>query len=194
MFVNQNSLGEFKTHKPDSFTQLIPGRVVSTVDYEEFKQVAVSFSKGGTTLPVWVVEDGVSPKPVNGDWVLVGFIGGHKNQPYIAGYYRGNYAWSNHIMMRRDETTEEILIQLPVLPELKIVDLEEHLTNDTKKETRAFVHLHTDFAEISFPTGPSSRVSIKADKNGNLTINAPGTVTINGATINLNGGTINLNG
>lgn len=174
MFVNQHVLGEFKTHKPSSFTQLIPGQVVSVVDYDEFQQVEVAFSEGGTTIPVWVVEDGVSPKPVNGDWVLVGFIGGHKNQPYIAGYYRGKYAWSNHIMMRRDETTAEILIQLPTLT----TDLEEHLTDDTKKETRTYIRLSHEGFEINHPQSDSVRTSIKIDNAGNITIDTPGAISL----------------
>lgn len=201
MFIPQNCLGQFKTHKPEVYHQLLPATVVSTVDYDEFRQIEVLFSDGGTSIPVRMLEHGVSHKPCEGDWVLIGFVKGHKNQPYFAGYYRGNYLWTNHVIMRRDETTEEILIQLPVLPAEKVVDLEEYLSDDSKKKTRAYVHLHTDFAEMSFPVSTSARVFLKADKAGNLTITAPGSITINGATVNvngsssvnINGGTINLN-
>lgn len=186
MFKAQNSVNALQPHKPIVFEQVLPAKITSVAEYDAYRRVDIVFEHGGTTLPLKMIENGISHRPHQGDWLLVGFVKGYKNEPYFLGYYSMYNLWTNHIIMRRDGEKEEILVQLPVLSGNKEADLKEYTVDKSKRDERAFVHLHTDFAELSYPVSPSERVFIRADKNGDLMISAPKHITINGENLTIN--------
>jgi hypothetical protein len=96
-------------------------RVTSNKDYEEYGRVDVQFLNdgglaGGVPLPVWVIEDGAEVKPEEGDMVLIGFVQGNKDIPYLIGYVKDHYACGHMIRIDKDKIivrgTKEDLITI----------------------------------------------------------------------------------
>lgn len=152
MVQNQSALGGRKVHRTPNYQQTKIGRVTSITDYKKYGKIEVVFLDYGQPFPVWVVGS-IEREPVTGDQVLVGYMEGRKDAPYMMGFVRNESYTSNFIEVAKDR----IRIQLPVLEVGKKDgvahnDVKEHLLNEGKLSQRAYVELTPEHAKLSFPT------------------------------------------
>jgi hypothetical protein len=134
-----------------SFNDNVIARVEKNDDYDKGK-IEVIFVNRTKPAPVWVFD---GPKPEVGDYVLVGYINGQKNNPYMQGIF-SNKAWtSNFIVVEKDR----IRIAFPTDdkdvtgedPE-KENDPKSHLRDDaTYQWTRGFISINKDGMIIHVP-------------------------------------------
>lgn len=183
---HQSSLGSRKIHRAPSYNTTKIGRVTSVKDYEKWGRIEVVFLDYGQPLPVWVVGD-IERKPVEGDHVIIGYIDGRRDAPYLIGFVKNKSYTTNFIRVEKDK----IRIQLPVF-DVGVKngtahnDVKGHLLDESKLPQRAYVELSSNQAKISFPTSKSSPPAhIKITSEGmemyhptNVTIQAGANITI----------------
>lgn len=160
----QNALGKRKEHSTPVYQQTKMGRVVNTERYKLYGQIEATFLDYGTPMPVWVVGD-LDREPCEGDFILVGYMEGRKDAPYLVGFVRNKAYTSNEIIIGKDY----LRFQLPANAE----DRKGSMLDDAK-------YL-------------SSRPYVEVTPN-KTTIRQSGTVDIIGANINLKGGNVILTG
>lgn len=178
----QSSLGGQKIHRQADYNTTNIGRVTSIQKYKEFGIIEVVFLDHGQPFPVWIVGD-IDREPVEGDQVIVGYIAGRKDAPYLAGYVK-NFAYTtNFVMVGKDR----IRFQLPIFEVGKKdgkahKDVQEHLLKESKlKSERAYVELSPSEAIMSFPIEGESPAYFKVSKDGievhhptgNFVVNVP---------------------
>lgn len=137
-------------------------RVSKNTDYFTHGKIEVIFINRTKPAPIWVLESGASPKPEVGDFVLVGYIDGQKNNPFMAGIF-SHKAWtSNFIRVEKGM----IRIQFPTDP--KDVDqsnsssTKNHLRDDAKYlSSRAYVQVDASGIKVHAPAGLD--VTLEAD-------------------------------
>lgn len=188
MHENQSSLGNRRVHRTPAHTQSKIGRVTSIKDYQAYGKIEVVFLDYGMPFPVWVIGD-LDREPVTGDQVIVGYMEGRKDAPYLAGFVKNESYTSNFVQV----SMNKIRLQLPVF-EVGVRGGDAHkeaqsglISDKTLKQHRAYVELTPDHAVISFPhdSGYSaSPVTIKLTKAGGIEMNAN--------TIELNAGTVTV--
>ena len=164
MLNSQSSLGSRKIHRVPDFNVTHIGRVTKISDYESLGRIEVMFLDYGISHPVWVVGS-IERKPVLNDLVLIGYINGRKDSPYLAGYVMNASYTTNFITIEENR----IKIQLPIVD--KQDDVDYHLTNDDNQDSRAYIILDSDGLTIHHPTGditlsaPNGHIK-KHDKHG----------------------------
>lgn len=150
--VRQSSLGTPKIHKSPSYQLTKIGRVSGTKDYLKYGRIEVTFLDYGAPMPVWVVGD-IDREPVENDMVVVGYMEGRKDAPYLVGFVRNKAYTSNFITSSKDR----IRMQLPkfdigVKKGDAVKDAEGSLLDETKlKQHRVYVEVTKDHAIMSFP-------------------------------------------
>jgi len=132
---NQAGLGNKRVHRMPTYTETQIGRVTSANDFKMYGRIEVIFLDYGQPCPVWV-SGSIDREPVSGDMVLVGFMQGRQDNPYMIGYVRNEAYTSNFILVEKDKIT----LQIPTNP----LDIEEHLLDDSKKASRMIVELTTE--------------------------------------------------
>jgi hypothetical protein len=128
----QASLGTVVANVRPVYDSMQIGRVVSVSDYTKFGRIEVIFLDYSKPFPVWV-NGSIDRKPSEGDQVLVGFIQGRQDAPYLAGFVRNESYTSNFMLIEKDK----IILQLPADAE----DLEASMLDDSKKAKRIRVEL-----------------------------------------------------
>ncbi len=125
-------------------------RVTKNDDFETKGKIEVEFLNRTKPAPIWVLDPSVG-KPEVGDYVLVGFIDGQKNNPYMAGIVAHKAYTSNFIRVEKTGIT----IQFP-LDETDVVgsgetDPKNHLRDDSKQSTRIYLKIDASGATLHVP-------------------------------------------
>ena len=149
--ADQSSLGGRKIHRQPDYGKTDYARVTSNKDYDKYGIIEVILLDYSKPMPVWIVGD-IDRKPVVGDQVLIGYIGGRKDAPYLVGHVKTKSYTTAFIEVHHDR----IRIQLPVLEVGKKDgkahnDVKEALQNEGKLKERAYIELDTKKARMSFP-------------------------------------------
>lgn len=142
MHTAQTSLGQPIPYPYPRFDHVAMAKVTGTVDYATIGRVEVQFINdgglaGGMAVPAYVVESGLSVGPEEGDTVLVGFIRGDKNSPWLIGTFMGGAATSGLLRLKKDRFTVSVKTDLGSIVDLEayvaalysqVVDLNGHIT------------------------------------------------------------------
>lgn len=172
---DQSSLGGRQIYRLPKFDQITVARVTSVKDYEKFGRIEVVGLDNSQPVPIWVIGD-IDREPVEGDQILMGYIEGRQDAPYMKGYVKNKSYGTNFIVMKKDK----IKLQLPVF-EVGVIggashkDTQGNLLDDANQEQRAYIELAVDHALISFPTdidGATPPAFIKVTADG-VEINHP---------------------
>lgn len=173
----QSGFGSKTVHRLPTYDYVQVGRVTSVANYKDYGRLDVVFHDYSQPHPVWVTGH-ADREPVEGDQVLVGFINGRPDQPYLISFVRNESYTSNFLVIQKDK----IRVQLPVF-DIGVAngvahkDVKEHLLNDGKLNQRAYVELTPNYALIHMPTssdGSSSPATIKLQKDGQVILNGGG--------------------
>jgi len=132
-----------------TYTEGQIGRVTSTNDYTKYGRIEVILIDYGQPFPVWVSGD-VDREPVSGDLVLLGYLQGRPDAPYMLGFVRNESYTANFVLVTKDKIT----IQFPTDP----VDVEEHLLDDAKKVSRMTIEVTASGVVINGGTSGVARV------------------------------------
>lgn len=132
-------------------------RVTKNDHYFSQSKIEVVFLNRTAPVPIWVLNSGASVKPEVGDYVLVDYIDGQKNNPYMVGLVSHKAYTSNFIRVEKDM----IRIQFPTNPN-DVLQGQEDNSNS---------HLRNDAAYLA------SRYYIQIDGNG-VTIKGKNGTTI----------------
>jgi len=141
----QSNLGPLKIHRLPNFTEPKMGRVTSTRDYSKYGRIEVVFLDYGVPCPVWVIGD-IDREPVEGDMVLIGYMEGRGDRPYLIGYMKNSSYSTNFIQVKKDL----IRVQLPIHQIEQ--DVSENLLDDSKQDQRAYMELTPTHSRFNFPT------------------------------------------
>lgn len=166
----QSSLGNRKVHDQISYNMTQIGRVTSTANYDTVGRIEVAFLDYSKPAPVWVVGS-LDKKPVEGDLVLVGFIQGRADAPYLAGFVRNDHYTANYIKVEKDR----VVIQIAT----NAADIAAHMVDDQLKPTRSIVEITSSGVLINgaYAARVGDTVSVSVPTHGTCT----GTIT-SGAT------------
>lgn len=136
-----------------NFNDTLMARVEKTDDLKEQGRIEVIFLNRTKPAPVWVFD---GPDPVVGDYVMVGFVNGQKNNPYVAGIFK-NRAWTSNFIL---VTNEMIRIQFPTEEKdvtgddpKKENDPKSHLRDAAKLETRGYLQIDATGIKLHAPAG-----------------------------------------
>lgn len=148
----QSSLGGKAVSRAPSYNHTKIARVTSTKDFHKYGRIDVIFLDYGQPAPVWVFND-LDREPVDGDQVLVGFVDGRKDTPYMIGFLKNGSYTTNFFVMKKDK----IKLQLPVfnigVKDGKAhKDVQSHLLDNGKQKERAYIELSPTEVLIHFPT------------------------------------------
>ena len=144
--MRQSSLGSQKIHRNPEYNTTHIGRVTKIEDYDALGRIDVMFLDYGVSHPVWVVGS-IERKPVIGDLVIIGYINGRQDSPYLAGYVKNGAYTTNFITIQQDR----IKIQLPI--QNKEEDTKTYLNEDTRQTGRAYIIIDNNGLTIHHPTG-----------------------------------------
>lgn len=175
----QSSLGRKTIHRTPDYNGTEIGKVTSIDKYKKYGIIEVMCLNYSQPAPVWVVGD-IDREPVEGDQVLIGFIDGRPDTPYLIGFVKNSSYTTNFITVRKDK----IRVQLPVLQATK--DVADKLLDETKLNKRAYLELSPSEAKLYFPvndTGKGAYVKITA--SGIEIKHDTGNVVINGGTADI---------
>jgi len=136
----QAGLGTRKIHRKPVYTETDIARVTSTKDYNAYGRIEVIFINYGQPFPVWV-SGSVDREPASGDLVLISYIQGRADAPYMAGFVRNESHTSNFIRVEKDK----ILLQVPTDSD----DILGHLLDDTKKSSRTILEITASGATLN---------------------------------------------
>jgi hypothetical protein len=128
----QSALGSRKIHRVPEYNTTHIGRVTKTDNYDDIGRIEVMFLDYGVSHPIWVVGS-VERKPVIGDLVIVGYINGRKDSPYLAGFVKNGAYTTNFITIQENR----IKIQLPLVDSEQ--DVKSYLNDDGRQDDRAYV-------------------------------------------------------
>ena len=161
----QSALGGRVISRQPNYNHTKIGRVTSVKDFQKYGRIEVIFLDYSQPAPVWVFNN-IDREPVEGDHVLVGFIEGRKDTPYVIGFLKNMSYTTNFVVVKKDM----IRLQLPVF-DIGVKngrahkDVQEHLLNEGKKNERAIVELTPSHLLLQFPTG-GSPVTLKLSASG----------------------------
>jgi hypothetical protein len=139
-----NSLGTKKVHRNPNYYLDKLGRVTSSANFRSKGRIEVQFLDHGKCMPVWVVGD-VDREPVQGDMVIIGYMEGRKDAPYLKAFVRNETYTANYIEVGK----EYIRFQLPKTAE----DRGKHMTEDAKKPSRVYLELNASGISLYHPDG-----------------------------------------
>lgn len=145
-----DSLGSRRAHRNPQYFMDKMARVKSAADFRSKARIDVQFLDHGKCMPVWVVGD-VDREPVEGDMVIIGYMEGRKDAPYLKSFVRNDSYTANYIEVGKDY----IRLQLPLTKE----DRDKNMLDDTKKNTRVYLELNGSGASIYHSTGDVFLVS-----------------------------------
>jgi uncharacterized protein involved in type VI secretion and phage assembly len=122
--TTQTALGRPTPYPYPRFDHVAIAIVTSNVDYDTLGRVEVLFMNdgglaGGVAVPVYVVESGLSVKPEEGDTVLVGFVQGNKDNPWLIGTFKGKAATSGMIALTKEGLTIGVKTNLGAITDLE---------------------------------------------------------------------------
>ena len=178
----QSSLGGRVISRLPNYTHTKIGRVTSVKDFHKYGRIEVIFLDYSQPAPVWVFND-IDREPVEGDQVLVGFIEGRKDAPYVIGFLKNASYTTNFVVVKKDK----IKLQLPIF-DIGIKngkahkDVQEHLLDNNKQSERAYIELTPDGILASFPVdkdGAEPPAHIKIDASGIELFHPTGNITLN---------------
>jgi hypothetical protein len=135
------------------------GHVTSVKNYDESGRIEVIFLDSSQPFPVWVVGH-IDRKPVEGDQVLVGFIQGRHDAPYLHSFIKNESYTSNFIRVEKDR----IILQMP----LDDNDAKAHLPED-KRATRPYLELNSQAAMLNL-----GDIQISVTKDGKIHLGGGG--------------------
>lgn len=181
----QSSLGPRKEHRmPDYGSQTKIARVTGTKDYHAVGRIEAIFLDYGQPLPIWIVGQ-LDREPVPGDEIVVGYLEGRKDAPYMIGFMKNGAYTTNFLVVKKDK----IKLQLPIFgidtkDSAADKDVRGHLLDESKQAERAYIEVTPDHALISFPTSdtgatPPATITITASE---VTIDHPGAIKHHGGT------------
>jgi hypothetical protein len=160
-----NALGQKKLHKSPQYTMDKIGRVTSAADYKTKARIEVEFLDHGKCMPVWVVGD-VDREPMPGDMVVIGYMEGRKDCPYLRAFVRNESYTANYI----EVGLEYIRFQLPKNKD----DREKSMNDDSLKSSRVYIELNASGIALYHPDGD---VFLNAPKGNVNIISKTGTQT-----------------
>jgi hypothetical protein len=176
---DQASLGGKTANRQPGFNDKRFAKVTDTKDFHKYGKISAVFLDYSQPSAIWVVGD-IDREPVSGDMIVVGYLDGRKDSPYLAGFVKNQSYTTNFLVVKKDK----IKLQLPVY-EIGVKDgvshedVKTHLLDNSKQDERAYIELAADHALISFPTSQTG-----------ATAPAIITVTASGVTIDHPAGTI----
>lgn len=139
--MEQSSLGgNRQIYRQPVYNQTQIGYVTSAKDYKQYGRVEVVFLDYSNPFPVWAV--GMDREPMDGDQVVVGFMQGRVDAPYLVGFVRNESYTSNYVIIEKDKIT----LQVPT----DIEDNKGHLLDDSKSNTRIILEVATDMITAKF--------------------------------------------
>lgn len=160
-----NSLGTKRVHRNPSYFMDKLGRVTSAADFRSKARIEVQFLDHGKCMPVWVVGD-VDREPVAGDMVIIGYMEGRKDSPYLKAFVRNETYTANYIEVGKDY----IRFQLPKNTD----DRAKHMLEDAKKSSRVYLELNANGISLYHPDGD---IFLNTPKGNVKTITVTGTQT-----------------
>lgn len=174
MVQSQSSLGGHKVHRTPSYQMTKIGKITSIKDYKKYGKIEAVFLDHGYPFPVWVVGS-IDREPVTGDQILVGYMEGRKDAPYMMGFVRNEAYTSNFIEVSKDR----IRVQLPVL-DIGVKngrahnDVKSNLMDDSKLSQRAYVELTPLKATVYHPTKVEiNSVNVNITATTSINLDAP---------------------
>lgn len=168
----QSGLGKEHLHRKPVYDQLQIGRVTSTKDYNKYGRIEVIFLDYSQPFPVWVNGD-LDREPVEGDQVLVGFIQGRPDAPYLAGFIRNKSYTANFIKIEKGR----IILQMPT----DTKDIQGALMDESKKDSRAYVEIKGSEVIVHAPSIKLADGTTEVARKGDsVSVNVPGVGTCTG--------------
>lgn len=153
---NQSSLGSKTLNRLPTFNDTFFAKIISTKDYEKFGKVEVVFLDTSQSSPVWVVGD-IDREPVVGDFVLISFVEGKKDAPFLVGFVKNKNKTTNFVSVKENK----IRLQLPTYiydiegnlsdDSLGKLDLSTNLINENNKSQRVMIELNTSELNVQMP-------------------------------------------
>jgi len=135
------------------FNDVLMARVERVDDLQTKGRIEVIFLNRTKPAPVWVFD---GPDPVVGDFVMVGFVNGQKNNPYVIGIFK-NKAWTSNFLL---VTEKMIRVQFPTDTKdvtgedpSKENDPKSHLRDPAKLETRGYLQIDASGIKLHAPAG-----------------------------------------
>jgi hypothetical protein len=186
---DQSALGGRHVNRLPGFNTNRQARVTSAKDFHTLGRIEVLFIDYSQPMPVWVVGD-VDREPVPGDFVIIGYMDGRKDMPFLQGFVKNQAYTTNFIMIQKDK----IKLQLPVFAVgvkdgTAHNDVKTHLMDNAKQNQRAFIELTETHVLVSFPTsedGSTPPATITVSKDA-MELNHPKGVTSGGKRVALAG-------
>ncbi|MNN15435.1 hypothetical protein D3C81_1285380 [compost metagenome] len=120
-------------------------------DYTKYGRIDVIALDYSQPAPVWVVNE-LEREPVEGDQVLIGYIEGRKDMPYLHGFLKNKNYTTNFVVVKKNK----IKLQLPVF-EIGVIDGTSHkdiisnLLDNTKQDERATFEMTPDHLMVHYP-------------------------------------------
>jgi hypothetical protein len=180
----QSALGQKNINRKPLYDQLRMAKVTSVKDFSTFGRVSVVFLDYSQPVPVWCFGS-IDREPVEGDTVMVGFIEGRKDTPYLHSFYKNESYGTNFVVVTRNKVKLQLpIFDIGVKDGVSHKDVQGHLLDDTKQAQRAYVELTPTHAYVSFPTskdGSTAPATIEITADG-MKLYHPKSVVIQGAT------------
>lgn len=148
----QSALGNKVLNRLPDFSQTFLGRVTSVKDFDRGR-VEIALIDGGTPIVASVVGQ-IARKPVEGDKVLISYISGRPDAPYLLGFVHKDSFSSDSIRVEKDKIT----VKLP--NNAASVELSENGTvriNSKFGTTNAYINITASGIEIYHPNGVTMR-------------------------------------
>jgi hypothetical protein len=161
----QSSLGVEQIYKAPSYTHIQIGHITSTKNYKDYGIVEVVFLDHSQPFPVWA-NGTLDKEPTEGDTVLVGFIQGRYDYPYVIAFVRNKSYTANFITVEKDR----IIIQLSADSE----DLKNHLLDDSKKASRPYIEVTSEGIDIHNESGVNINGVPAARVGDTVSVTVPG--------------------
>jgi hypothetical protein len=172
--ADQSSLGGKFTSRLPSYNHLQIARVTSVKDFHKYGKIEAIFLDYSQPAPIWVIND-VDREPVEGDFILVGFMEGRKDVPYMVGFVKNKSYTTNFMVVKKDK----IKLQLPVF-DVGVKDgkahkdVQEHLLDNAKQTQRATVEMTPDHILIHFPFKDGlAPMKVELRKSGEMELRLP---------------------
>lgn len=148
----QSSLGGRTANRLPGFNSSRIGKVTSTANFHKYGRIDVIFLDYSVPVPVWVFND-VDREPIAGDSVLIGYMDGRKDAPYLIGFLKNQSYTTNFSVIGK----KKIKLQLPVFGidekgGKALEDAKGHLLDNSKQKERAYMELSPLHATLHFPT------------------------------------------
>jgi hypothetical protein len=163
---DQSSLGGRSVNRLPSYTNLQMARVTSTADFHQYGKLEAVFLDMSQPAPIWVFND-LDREPVAGDFILVGFMEGRKDLPYMHGFAKNQSYTTNFVVVKKDKVKLQLpIFEIGVIDGIAHEDVKTHLLDNDKQSERAYVEITEDHAILSYPTseeGAQAQIELTAD-------------------------------